>query len=125
MENCSELPSIKLLHSSIEEMYDFQDDFGVTPIMLSVKKQNLHLSKHLVGKKVNLELIGHDENNVMHYAAYATKEIIEVFGDQTELLRKKNESGFTPLHVACNQDLPDCVQAFLCAGADLNIAANC
>ena len=75
-------------------------------------------------KKVNLGLIDIDQNNAMHHAAFTSKEVIEVFGDQPDLLNKKNMLGFTPLHIACNEDSPDCVQAFLCAGADLNIAGT-
>ena len=32
------------------------------------------------------------------------------------LLNQCNEDGHTPLHIACHNDQPDCVQALLCAG---------
>ena len=66
------------MHSSIEEMYDFQDTFGITPLMLSVKKQMIYALRHLVSKSVNFGLIDNEKNNVMHHAASTTKEIIEV-----------------------------------------------
>ncbi len=40
------------------------------------------------------------------------------------MLKHANSEGFTPLHVACHQDMPDCVQALLCAGADVNVAGT-
>lgn len=35
-----------------------------------------------------------------------------------------NEDGYTPLHLACLADKPDCVKALIQAGADVNIAAR-
>ena len=39
-----------------------------------------------------------------------------MLGEKPELLKERNQEGFTPLHIACREDLPECVQAFLCAG---------
>ena len=36
--------------------------------------------------------------------------------ENPDLLKEKNGEGFTPLHIACHEDKPDCVKAFLCAG---------
>lgn len=35
-----------------------------------------------------------------------------------------NSDGYTPLHLACLKDKPDCVKALLLAGADVNITAK-
>ena len=59
-------------------MYDFQDNSGITPLMLAVKKQNTYCLRLLVAKNANFGLIDGDKNNVMHYAAFTTKDIIEV-----------------------------------------------
>ena len=40
----------------------------------------------------------------------------QMLGEKPELLKERNQEGFTPLHIACREDLPECVQAFLCAG---------
>ena len=41
----------------------------------------------------------------------------ELSGDNScELLNALNVDGRTPLHIACIEDQPDCVQALLCAG---------
>lgn len=35
-----------------------------------------------------------------------------------------NSDGYTPLHLACTKDKPECVKALLLAGADVNITAK-
>ncbi len=41
----------------------------------------------------------------------------ELTGDEPlDLLNACNDEGHTPLHIACLNDQPDCVQALLCAG---------
>lgn len=35
-----------------------------------------------------------------------------------------NADGYTPLHLACLSDKPDCVKALIQAGAQVNIAAR-
>ena len=41
----------------------------------------------------------------------------ELSGDNSgDLLNALNVEGRTPLHIACIEDQPDCVQALLCAG---------
>lgn len=35
-----------------------------------------------------------------------------------------NADGYTPLHLACIKDKPDCVKALLLAGADVNVTAT-
>ena len=59
-------------------MYDFQDNTGITPLMLAVKKQNTYVLRQLVAKNANFGLIDNEKNNVMHYASFTTKDIIEV-----------------------------------------------
>ena len=39
-------------------------------------------------------------------------------------MNARNKFGYTPLHLACLADKPDCVQALLLAGADVNISAS-
>lgn len=39
-------------------------------------------------------------------------------------LNYQNISGYTPLHIACLADKPDCVQTLLSQGADVNISAS-
>jgi calcium-independent phospholipase A2 len=39
-------------------------------------------------------------------------------------LNYRNLEGYTPLHLACLADKPECVKALIVAGADVNIAAS-
>lgn len=39
----------------------------------------------------------------------------------TDNLNNLNNEGYTPLHLSCQWDKPDCVKALLAAGADANI----
>ena len=42
----------------------------------------------------------------------------------TKSLNIRNSIGYTPLHVACLADKPDCVTALLVSGADVNLSAG-
>lgn len=42
----------------------------------------------------------------------------------TKCLNYRNINGFTPLHLACQADKPDCVKELLVCGADVNIPAG-
>lgn len=39
----------------------------------------------------------------------------------TENINHRNLDGYTPLHLGCLYDKPECVKALLAAGADANI----
>lgn len=110
-----------LQHSSLDEMLNAQDNAGVTPAMIAVKKKNDFALKHLIAKNVDLSLMDDKRNNVFHYAASSSKDIIDILGEKPHLLKERNGEGFTPLHIACHEDLPDCVQALLCAGKNKNV----
>jgi calcium-independent phospholipase A2 len=114
-----------LAHADIEPMFNEQEKDGLTPMMIAVKKQNVYAVRYLMTKKVDLSKVDGKKNNVFHYAATAGKDIIDALGaERPDLLKVCNSEGFTPLHIACHQDMPDCVQALLCAGADVNTAAT-
>ncbi len=59
-------------------MLNQQDADGVTPIMMALKKNNLAMVKLLLAKNVDLSKIDGKKNNVFHYAASSSKDIIEV-----------------------------------------------
>ena len=105
-----------LQHSSLDEMLNFHDNTGMTPAMIAITKKNEFALKHLMAKKVDLSVTDDQRNNAYHYAASSSKDIIDILGEKPHLLKERNGQGFTPLHIACHQDLPDCVQALLCAG---------
>jgi Ankyrin repeat len=47
-----------------------------------------------------------------------------VLKDNPELLDETNKDGLTPLHLACLEDKPPCVEALLLAGANANIPSG-
>uniref|UniRef100_A0A182WCR4 phospholipase A2 n=1 Tax=Anopheles minimus TaxID=112268 RepID=A0A182WCR4_9DIPT len=73
----------------------------------------------------NLEHLDKNSNSVFHYAASTTKEMINLCtGKSISNLNHCNTDGYTPLHLACLADKPDCVKALLLAGADTNKMAR-
>ena len=48
--------------------------------------------------------------------------LFQILGEQPNQINNKNDKGFTPLHIACSEDLSECVVALLCAGKYLSEA---
>ncbi|XP_045766351.1 85/88 kDa calcium-independent phospholipase A2 [Maniola jurtina] len=97
---------------------------GTTPLMVAVKSGNVRMVHTLVTLKCNLDFVDIEGNTVFHYAAASNKEIINVLAGQTTAsLNLYNKQGYTPLHMACLADAPDCVRALILAGADVNLTA--
>lgn len=44
-------------------------------------------------------------------------------GKTSASLNIYNKQGYTPLHMACLADAPDCVRALILSGADVNLSA--
>ncbi|KAG7209963.1 hypothetical protein KM043_011552 [Ampulex compressa] len=98
---------------------------GISPLQVAVQTKNLRTVQMLIAAKSSLEHLDHEGNTVYHYAATSTKEIILALGaGLPNSLNSRNSSGHTPLHVACQNDKPDCVTALLLIGADVNIPAT-
>ncbi|XP_052862024.1 85/88 kDa calcium-independent phospholipase A2 [Anopheles cruzii] len=97
----------------------------MTPLQVAVKANNLEFVKSLVSM-CNLEHLDKNSNSVFHYAASTTKEMINLLTAKSTLnLNHCNADGYTPLHLSCLADKPDCVKALLLAGADTNKRARC
>ncbi|XP_055531513.1 85/88 kDa calcium-independent phospholipase A2 isoform X2 [Wyeomyia smithii] len=97
----------------------------LTPLQIATKANNFEMVKALlpVSKSDNLDK---SSNSVFHYAASTTKEMINLLAAKsTANLNHCNTDGYTPLHLACLADKPDCVKALLLAGADTNKMARC
>ncbi|XP_058459229.1 85/88 kDa calcium-independent phospholipase A2 isoform X2 [Malaya genurostris] len=97
----------------------------LTPIQVATKANNIEMVKALlpVSKIDNLD---NNSNSVFHFAASTTKEMINLLSAKsTNNLNHCNADGYTPLHLACLADKPDCVKALLLAGADTNKMARC
>lgn len=109
----------------IEPLLNVVDDNGMTPIMIAIRRNSLSTVKYLLTKRVDINIVDNKGNSVYHYAANAVKDIVEALDNGVpDLLNKCNSEGYTPLHIACHNDQPDCVQALLCAGADVNVTGT-
>ncbi|XP_076161637.1 85/88 kDa calcium-independent phospholipase A2-like [Ptiloglossa arizonensis] len=98
---------------------------GISPLQVAVQTNNLRMVQMLIEAKCSLEHLDHSANTVYHYAALSTKEIILALGgDLPNCLNSRNSDGYTPMHVACLNNKPECVKALLLIGADVNIPAS-
>lgn len=98
---------------------------GISPLQVAVESNNLCTVQMLIEAKSSLEHLDYNANTVYHYAATSTKEIILALGgDLPNSLNSRNSNGYTPLHVACLNNKPECVKALLLIGADVNIPAS-
>ncbi|KAK2586301.1 hypothetical protein KPH14_001551 [Odynerus spinipes] len=96
-------------------------DTGVSPLQVAVKTKNLRTVQMLIAANSSLEHTDKQGNTVYHHAATSTKEIILVIKGLSNSLNSRNNDGYTPLHIACLSDDPECVKALLLIGADVNI----
>ncbi|XP_056648135.1 85/88 kDa calcium-independent phospholipase A2 isoform X1 [Diorhabda sublineata] len=102
------------------------DETGMSPLQVAITTQNIKTIQLMVAANASLEHLDYELNSVFHYAASTTKEIVSALAQSTPLrcLNGRNKKGFTPLHLACLADKPECVKALLLAGADVNITAT-
>ncbi|XP_058827123.1 85/88 kDa calcium-independent phospholipase A2 isoform X2 [Topomyia yanbarensis] len=97
----------------------------LTPLQIATKANNIEMVKALLPVS-RIENLDNNSNSVFHYAASTTKEMINLLSAKsTANLNHCNADGYTPLHLACLADKPDCVKALLLAGADTNKMAKC
>ncbi|XP_041449949.1 85/88 kDa calcium-independent phospholipase A2 isoform X1 [Drosophila obscura] len=96
----------------------------MSPFQLSIKQGHMEMVKALLPLS-KLEHLDINSNSVFHYGASTTKEIVNLLTDKSTVnLNHLNSDGYTPLHVACVTDKPECVKALLLAGADVNLNAK-
>ncbi|XP_045526544.1 85/88 kDa calcium-independent phospholipase A2 [Pieris brassicae] len=97
---------------------------GASALMVAIRTGNVRMVQSLISMNSSLDIIDHDHNSVFHYAAASNKEVINALASKTSnFLNLFNKQGYTPLHMACLADAPDCVRALLMAGADVNLTA--
>ncbi|XP_055842006.1 85/88 kDa calcium-independent phospholipase A2 isoform X1 [Episyrphus balteatus] len=107
------------------EFIDYADHVtNMSPLQLAIKMNNIEMVKALL-PLANIEHLDNNSNSVFHYAANTTKEIITMLSEKgTTHLNHCNVDGYTPLHLACLYDKPDCVKALLLSEADVNLPAK-
>ncbi|XP_055605449.1 85/88 kDa calcium-independent phospholipase A2 isoform X2 [Uranotaenia lowii] len=113
-------------HPKIIESLDDADHADLmTPMQVAIQANNFEFVKTVL-PNCNTEHLDKNSNSVFHYAANTTKKMINLLtAKSTTNLNHCNADGYTPLHVACLGDKPDCVKALLLAGADTNKMAPC
>jgi len=118
---------------------------GRLPLHVALETGNKKLIQAFVANGASLIARDWEGCTAYHYAATTSQEIIQVnyFGssfeqilmhflqylqtnlkEQPELLDETNKDGLTPLHLACLEDKPMCVEALLLAGANANIPSG-
>ncbi|XP_065334315.1 85/88 kDa calcium-independent phospholipase A2 isoform X2 [Cloeon dipterum] len=101
---------------------------GRLPLHVALETGNKKLIQAFVTNGANLNAKDWEGNTCYHYAATTSQEVIQylqsVLKDQPELLDETNKDGLTPLHLACLEDKPPCVEALLLAGANANIPSG-
>lgn len=114
-----------LSNPQVAEMIDYPDHIKyMTPFQLAIKSKNIEMVKVLIGS-AKLDHLDYNSSSIFHYAANTCKEMITILTSKsTTNLNHCNLDGYTPLHAACLSNNPDCVNALLCAGADVNITAR-
>ncbi|CRL05329.1 CLUMA_CG018187, isoform A [Clunio marinus] len=114
-----------LSNPQVVEMINYPDHIKyMTPFQLAIKSKNIEMVKILISS-AKLDHLDYNSSSIFHYAANTSKEMINILASKsTTNLNHCNLDGYTPLHAACISDNPDCVNALLCAGADVNITAR-
>ncbi|XP_050434719.1 85/88 kDa calcium-independent phospholipase A2 [Adelges cooleyi] len=98
---------------------------GMSPLQLAIYNNSISVVKALIQLDVSLDYLDNEANSVFHYAAKSSCDIIQVLSKvNTNCLNYRNINGFTPLHLACQADKPECVKGLLVCGADVNIPAG-
>lgn len=98
---------------------------GLSPLQLAVKEGNLNMIMKLLQNNASLGHLNNEGNSVFHFAATTNRDVINALsGEEKRGLNLRNSSGYTPLHLACLADKPDCVTALLVSGADVNLSAG-
>ncbi|VVD00883.1 unnamed protein product [Leptidea sinapis] len=86
---------------------------------IAIQSGNVRMVQSLISMNCSLDIIDREGNSVYHYAAASNKEIVNAIASKSlNSLNIFNKQGYTPLHMACLANAPDCVRALLLAGAD-------
>lgn len=114
-----------LSNPAVVELLDYPDHVKyMTPLQVAIKAKNIEMVKALLNV-AKLDHLDYNSNSIFHYAANTSREMIVILTNKSVVnLNHINLEGVTPLHHACLSNNPDCVNALLCAGADVNISAK-
>uniref|UniRef100_A0A1L8DJ70 phospholipase A2 n=1 Tax=Nyssomyia neivai TaxID=330878 RepID=A0A1L8DJ70_9DIPT len=114
-----------VLQEKVLEFIDYPDHKNyMSPLQLAVMAGNVDMVKTLL-PLCKIDHLDNNSSSVYHYAASTTKDVINILAAKDIVkMNHCNSDGYTPLHLACLADKPECVKALLLAGADANISAR-
>lgn len=106
-------------------------DTGLTPLHLAVSSGKIQIIQTLLSLGAQIDIHDKKMNNVFHFAATTTKEIINALCtcsqansvNLVKLINTINNENYSPLHLACCNDKPECVKELFKNGADVNSAS--
>ncbi len=103
-----------LSNPKVIDLLDYPDhEKYMTPIMTAVKNKNLEVVKILL-LNTRLEHLDNNSNSIFHYAANSNANMVNLLASKSTVnLNHCNLDGYTPLHLACLSDNPDCVNALV------------
>lgn len=122
-----------LIHACANENYDLvnllikkeakinhQNKQGFTPIFSACKSGNIEIVKLLLNSGADTHHVSNNGENCLHQNKNISANIIDLLVKRKVPVDAKNESGLTPLHIACINDNVAAISSFLKNGADIN-----
>ncbi|CAG5118120.1 unnamed protein product [Candidula unifasciata] len=101
-----------------------QNNEGLTPLILSVQKNNVLCVKELIGKGADVNMKDKAENTALHHllitCPWKREEILTSLLEAGSHVNCQNNCGLSPLMLAAKKTKPSVVLLLLDAGADVN-----
>ena len=105
-------------------MINDQDEDAQCALHVAIKRQHIRSVEAIMNCEPRLDIKDNKGSTVFHLAALSNEKIIEALSrNDSPVVNACNDAGYSPLHMACMADKPDCVRALLIAGADVNSMA--
>ncbi len=121
--DCSHV-NVMLIFVSLHRAINEQDEDAQCALHVAIKRQNLRSVDAIMACDPRLDVKDNLGSTVFHLAALSNEKIIEALSrSDSPMVNTCNDAGYSPLHMACMADKPDCVRALLIAGADVNSMA--
>ncbi|CAH8635183.1 unnamed protein product [Schistosoma rodhaini] len=120
------LSILKYLHRKSQTLeYDTSDNNGMTPFLIAASKGNELLMEILVRRNCNINATDTYGRNALHFVSKNGHIDALYYLLSVELLKSKinelDNSGCSPIHLACENNQQHCVRLLLEAGANPDI----
>ncbi|CAG0917044.1 unnamed protein product [Notodromas monacha] len=109
---------------AVQAMINEQDEDSECALHVAVKRQSLRSVEAMMTCEPRLDVRDSKGSTVFHMAALSNERIIATLARaDSPAVNTTNDAGYSPLHLACMADKPECVKALLVCGADVNSMA--